>query len=519
MSDAYIQLFIALEHESVHYIDKTFTEVTRELASLLPASLKAEGLFLVIDEANVGSRLFTGYFHDEVGPYPILKEIIKIWRERLTLLGVPVTFVIAGTVISKQCFPSSSPEWSTWKWTSDTGAFDNWEFAYGSGAEEDNALVRSTVHEVIFHYLLTGQHPQSFRVGRIDLVTSGVGQFTDGSMQTISVDTPAIFQVAAAMWLASSRSHSHGYGPLMVLYEEFTSYCRWENGDLYAPACYIATSLAHPFKDGRALTDLFILPTKPQWAEKTPDRPDRIVVLHKDDDGNLHETLISPLSLLPTSPPLGYAARSVEDVAAWLRHEHPTAFCICPPECGANLIFVLKRDEKYLWVVLRISGLGTDAVISTDDSQVEFDQLLPTMLFAGNARSKPPHILTDTQIPQIENTPEVPIQSVLDGFSAFPNRLQTGGQFSGMQRVVASFPTVPSLPRNYAQGMKLPPVATLDTTAFQTVSQTINVMDIVDGLVANLHRTRKRPSITDDSDGPLLKRLKSESQSRSSTPS
>ncbi|KAG5641760.1 hypothetical protein DXG03_004272 [Asterophora parasitica] len=125
MSDAYMKLYDCLEDETLNSINTMLSEVAADVASLLPGAIVAEGLFIAIDEANVGVKLLRKAFHGDTGHHPVLKEVIRIWKERLTVLGVPITFIIAGTEISKQHFPQSSPEWSTWKWTSNTGAFDD----------------------------------------------------------------------------------------------------------------------------------------------------------------------------------------------------------------------------------------------------------------------------------------------------------------------------------------------------------------------------------------------------------
>lgn len=82
-----------------------------------------EFFYIVLDEANVGSRMYENAFSDEYGNYPILKEIIRSWQRRMGHL--PVKFVVAGTVIPQEHFQSATGEWDDFTWSSDTGSFDN----------------------------------------------------------------------------------------------------------------------------------------------------------------------------------------------------------------------------------------------------------------------------------------------------------------------------------------------------------------------------------------------------------
>ncbi|KAG5653417.1 hypothetical protein H0H81_000528 [Sphagnurus paluster] len=540
--DPFGRLFSTIEFESTTYIDDMISEVTRDIVSLLPETIKASGLFFVIDEANVGINKLPLAFHDETGLYPSLKEVINIWKDRLTSLGIPITFVVAGTNVPKQYFPQSSPEWSSWKWSSNTGEFDTMEnqkryvlphrftslfvglllqdgFAHPHGVvnryvenftryipqdateytEEEgpcnirlyfngigelvtkSPLIQSTAHEVIFHYLITGEHPPLYGFERVDLVSAGVGQFVDAEMQSIAVDMPTVL-VAAAMELSrldTTASETDGKEvPLIHSYEVFSSYLRtrWENGETYSPATYIALYLGHAFQNGAHLKDIFILPKDTKWARKTRSQLERIVVFFKDETGTLRNAELAPLSLLPDSPPLGYRAQTAEDVVAWLNHEHPAAFCICPPDCGADLIFTLKRGKNYILVLLRTAGLGKDDRSSTTDLKPEFDKLLPSDIFT-------------------EPVDNVAKDIFMEAINALPSPLPTGTEFPVM-RVVASFSSLPSLPSSDAT-RKISPIALLNTTRFQKVTEAFEGSQTVEGLIASLHDKRKR-YVTED---------------------
>ncbi|KAG5640723.1 hypothetical protein DXG03_007422 [Asterophora parasitica] len=399
LKDLYLELFSSIEFVTLEYIDESFAEVTKDILSLLPDSVKEEGLFFAIDEANVG-----------------ITELER--RDILSLKKKPA-----------------------------------------------NSL---------------GGHPRHFGIGRVQLVSSGVGRFVDGDMKSIAVDEPAPL-VAAAMKLASERelTATEGSGTarsiiLITSLTEFASYIqsRWENGETYRPASYIAFYLAHVFQNGAILSDVFTLPTEPAWARNVPGQLTQIVILHKDHAAGLHETTLGPSSLLPGSAPLGYAAQTPDDVHAWLSHERPAAFCICPPECGADLIFVLKHEYKYLWVALSTAGRGTDAPVDINGLKSQLNRLLPVNIFAE------------------DKSDESANSRIADAFAGLPNGARTGGQYS-LLRVVATFPSQPPIRRSVAQRIKDPPIAVLDTTKFQAVIEDIRSLDIVETLISSLQGRRQ----------------------------
>ncbi|KAG5634737.1 hypothetical protein H0H81_000951 [Sphagnurus paluster] len=528
--DQFGKLFHSIEFESAMYIEEIMSEAALEIYSLLPEVIKTDGLFFVIDEANVGTHKLPHAFHDETGLYSSLKEVIRIWRDRLVSLGVPVTFVVAGTEIPKSHFPQSSPEWSSWKWTSNTGSLRtreiqeryvipylppclvetpsgelllkriwNWcrsrhrftslvvslllqdGFSHPHGVvdryvqkftkylpkdaahftEEEgpcnirlyfnsigelvrkNVLIQSTAHEVIFHYLVTGEHPPFFGFGRVDLVTSGIGQFVDAEMQSIAVDMPTVL-VASAIELSKKFNEHIHTGVLSIhSYEAFKMYLRnrWENGDTYAPASYIALYLAHAFQKGAYLKDIFKLQKDSKWANKNRGQLEHIVIFHRDESGVLCEKELGPSSLLPESPLLGYRARTAADVDAWLNFKRPPAFCICPPECGVDLMFIIKRGKRYLRFLLRTAGLGTDD--PSIDLQFEFDKLLSPDLWAKH-------------------------DALID---ALPTPLLSGGELP-IIRVVASFLSSQPLP-SHANDKS--PIALLRTELFQQITEAFQV--------------------------------------------
>ncbi|KAG6883289.1 hypothetical protein C0993_006982, partial [Termitomyces sp. T159_Od127] len=125
-SDPFQGILVAIEWEPLEYINEQLKTVIKDVQNLLPESVRTDGFYVVIDEANVAIREIWSSQNSDSGPYPALKEIIRTWRDCLASFeGFPITFVVAGTQIPQSYFPPSSQEWSLWRWTSDTGAFDD----------------------------------------------------------------------------------------------------------------------------------------------------------------------------------------------------------------------------------------------------------------------------------------------------------------------------------------------------------------------------------------------------------
>ncbi|KAG6883059.1 hypothetical protein C0993_008039, partial [Termitomyces sp. T159_Od127] len=125
-SDPFQEILVAIEWEPLEYINEQLLKVIKDIQTLLPESARTDGFFVVIDEANVAIREIWSSQNSGSGPYPALKEIIRTWRDCLTSFeGVSITFVVAGTQIPQSYFDPSSQEWSSWRWSSDTGAFND----------------------------------------------------------------------------------------------------------------------------------------------------------------------------------------------------------------------------------------------------------------------------------------------------------------------------------------------------------------------------------------------------------
>ncbi|KAG5338709.1 hypothetical protein C0989_006490 [Termitomyces sp. Mn162] len=586
-SDPFREILIVIESEPLEFMNEQLSKVIKEIQILLPDSVRTDGFFVVIDEANVAVREIWSSKSSDPGRYPALKEIIRTWRDHLTLFeGFPITFVVAGTQIPQNDFPPSSQEWSSWRWTSNTGAFDDPEtqkryvlsFLPASLAQTPRAEalfkriwdwyrltaslvamllidgmvhphgvlneyvkkltgfatfdtetmdhiseeglcvidtffstigsvvrgrppVKSTTHEVIMHYIITGHHPSCFGIGRVDLVSSGVGQFKDKDMSQISLDQPGPL-IAAAIWLSGTKVSLDERPRSLTSFNDFCFYTRghWASGDTYASASYIALYFANVFKteDDRAFSDIFTIPTTPAWLAANRKFPTQLVKLQKNDDGVIEEMIVTPSALLPDSPPLGYSAPSVDDVLAWLRHERPGVFCVCPPDCEADLIFVLKRCEGYVWIVLRTAGRGSTVSLDPEYVYPEFDfsedglppwcanmkTLSPDELWPEYEHLTVENLFSRSEMDSERVTPSS--DDLLNALKALPNGLAPAGQLS-MLRVIATFPLEPTLHR---KKMKVSPVAVLNTATFKSVTEGISPGDLIQTLVFSMHNKR-----------------------------
>lgn len=109
-------------HGTASYVDETINDALDAVRTAWDrVSESPLHLFFAVDEANSSSQKLTDAFGDEHGKSSILVEILRTWRDRMPS-NIPVTFIVAGTQIPKQQFLHS--DWKTYRWTSDTGAFD-----------------------------------------------------------------------------------------------------------------------------------------------------------------------------------------------------------------------------------------------------------------------------------------------------------------------------------------------------------------------------------------------------------
>ncbi|KAG6815940.1 hypothetical protein H0H87_010073 [Tephrocybe sp. NHM501043] len=401
---------------------------------------------------------------------PPLKDIIRIWSERLLSKDVPVTFVVAGTEIPQRYFPASSSEWSSWRWTLDTGSFDDPELQkryilpfFPAGYSETphgHALLncardwcrprhRLTAtfvimlledklqhpHGVLDRYIngLTGYNALDSKEyvvkegPKVDIVTSAVGEFKDMNMEVIPLDQPGP-TVAVAIWLSKEIDYRDNPRSL-TSFDIFRDYFgnHWPNGNTYASASYLALYFAHSYKDqgNSTMAEIFSKIDDPEWLLVDDPLTTQLVILQKDEDNVIEEMVVVTPVLHPDAPPLGYRASNAEDVLAWLRHERSGAFCICPSDCEAELKFVLRRPSKYMWIMLHPVGRGSKTPVDADELHSELKRLLVENSFP----------VSDVILPEDEKSLS---QRLMYAFMDLPNTLSPAGELS-MLHVVENF--------------------------------------------------------------------------------
>ncbi|KAJ3920077.1 hypothetical protein F5877DRAFT_77480 [Lentinula edodes] len=99
------------------------TQCIEDIMNLFRRHSPGSHFFVVLDEANAASERLGFAFRSVHGPHPVLKEIIKTWQSHLHTMSS--TMVVAGTWIPNVHFQEDN--WKEWRWTSSTGAFDNFE--------------------------------------------------------------------------------------------------------------------------------------------------------------------------------------------------------------------------------------------------------------------------------------------------------------------------------------------------------------------------------------------------------
>lgn len=240
--------------------------------------------------------------------------------------------------------------------------------------------VRFNTHEVLLHYLVTGEHPKYFTRERINLVTQSVGLVRDAHVSQIFVDEPMSI-VGAARWFTMTLKDRLDEDEDVTAVYNITDLTYLSESVKQVPqrphstAPYVALYLAHAFDESRLLSDVFTFPGhSPSWAEQTA----HLVTIHRvKESKELDTTEIRPSEIWTSLAPLAMRARSYADTITWLKHDISTPFCF-PPSPNSDLIFVVKlADERLMWVVVR-SQVPQKGFGMSDDALGEIlDNLLP----------------------------------------------------------------------------------------------------------------------------------------------
>lgn len=122
-SDIFCTIIWQLVNVSDSYIDDQISEALKEVNKICYSMPSGKnGLFIALDETNHAVQQHKRAFEDGGGCYPILKEMMRTWRDHSQ---GSITMVIAGTEIPRSIFEYEPGEWKCFRWCSDTGGFDD----------------------------------------------------------------------------------------------------------------------------------------------------------------------------------------------------------------------------------------------------------------------------------------------------------------------------------------------------------------------------------------------------------
>ncbi|KAI5888991.1 uncharacterized protein SCHCODRAFT_02548417 [Schizophyllum commune H4-8] len=211
-------------------------------------------------------------------------------------------------------------------------------------------IVRSTMHHVLFQFLVTGECRTSFGRDRIALVENAAGRFCDDNASQIVVDEPLCL-VSAAQWFCSSEAKSAGFFEHELIYNT-------DDPDMSSAREHAVLLLAHALSEARPLTDILSFPGPSHSRQRLKAE---LVEFHRSVDGG--RTVFYPFSYarLSTSRPVVLATNcaSYSDVLAWLRHERTSPFCLLPDR--KSLLSAMRfSDGTFCWVVAQTSSETSD---------------------------------------------------------------------------------------------------------------------------------------------------------------
>ncbi|KAJ7593955.1 hypothetical protein C8J56DRAFT_424675 [Mycena floridula] len=318
-----------------------------------------------------------------------------------------------------------------------------------------DTLLRSTVHEILFHYIATGEHPPYFGYDRVGLVSRILGRFVDTEMQQIAIDEPITLCCAMKWFIKKYRSKK--------TYEQFLRYFQHSTVRRpYSPTTFICIYLLYAMQS-RPLSSVFrLLAADSTWAEHEA----QLVVMSKQAESGICSVDATEANTLLSGPnPLAFNAQTRDDVLAWLRHERNAAFCICPSNCSANLLFVVRIQANYMWVALKTTGGGHGAyyTVTPDLSESLLDNLFPQKLFRAKSTA-----------------------DLVSAIVALPNSDLSSTKYP-LLRVIASFPNEPEI-ASATKKLADAPAACLDLKLFKQITKSIPHNNLALGLWHGLLR-------------------------------
>ncbi|KAI5888994.1 uncharacterized protein SCHCODRAFT_02750631 [Schizophyllum commune H4-8] len=213
-------------------------------------------------------------------------------------------------------------------------------------------VVRSTMHHVLYQFLVTGDCKKTFGRDRIVLIERSAGRFCDDNASRIIVDEPLCL-LSAAQWFCES-GHAQSADSFFAKGLIYNT----DDPDMSSVREHIVLLLAHAFSKARLLADIFSASGPSHLRQRLKAE---LVEFHRSVEGG--RTVFYPFSYarLSTSRPVVLATNcaSHSDVLAWLRHEHTSPFCLLPDQ--RSLLFALRfSNGTFCWVVAQASSAPSD---------------------------------------------------------------------------------------------------------------------------------------------------------------
>ncbi|KAJ7906187.1 hypothetical protein B0H13DRAFT_2021502 [Mycena leptocephala] len=461
-------------------------------------------LFYVVDEAQLVSRKYTGAFRHEGKPYPLLRQMIQSWAAKSH--PEESSFILVGTDIPKDGF-ENAPFAASIRWCSDTGALmtryrltdglikallrdgfrtphkllgsyivtttthrptdykDDEPFRflidvdvgeYSPDWFTRSTLLKSTIQQVLFHYLATARPPAPFSEDLTSLVAAAFGRFTDKNLSRVVMDEP-LFLVRAARWFCEAQpvgtdDSPRRPAPLDNCFEILTD--KRTSTSSRSFATFLAYYLAHAFQNGSMLRKVFSFPHKPapEWAKQTV-----VLAVSTGKQGSF-----ASFDDSSASNALVCSASTLGGLESWLDGAEGarTPFCLTHTT-DPDLLFVLKlEDGRFVRVILH--SVVTDTNLQKLALKRVMGRLEPSNLFREAG----------------ENADSSDQSRVA---AKYLDTSQPDGPFAVL-RVIASFPAKTFL-GTLSSPTKTSPIANLNSNLFRRITTDIPATEILDQLI------------------------------------
>ncbi|KAJ7108407.1 hypothetical protein C8R43DRAFT_1162224 [Mycena crocata] len=320
------------------------------------------------------------------------------------------------------------------------------------------------LQDVVFHHLVAENLPPIFDHNKLQAVSVGLGRFVDGEMKKIEIDESIVI-AGAAVWMNRPPPPPDDTGGFLTPPPEpphnyLTMLQRYPPHTAEAFANCLAFHFAHAFSAKPILSEIFTFGKPvPTWAKQSVE----LVELHVAEDTQLHYSVVSPSDF---AGPLAVSASNLDEVVAWIEHEHRTPFCL-PVSSNPDLIFAVKlADGSFMWIIVQATPIATDGI----DLLMSLEE---KNLFCDPER----------------DPDKVAHKRAVELLSALPSDSGTSQTSSPtMLRVVASFTDQIVLK---TRTIKAAPQASLSIDMFHQLAATVSPSEVVATVVANVLNKRK----------------------------